>query len=95
MKEESEVNERRSISPLRRLLMDSSTDALLAYLHQMDVHYVLRREQNGHYGMKIMRDGMLKYQSGSGNSVKSAIADALAQFLSGEQKDFHSYLKAV
>lgn len=73
--------------------MDSTTESLLAYLHQMDVHYVLRREQNGHYSMKIMRDGMLKYESGSGNSAKSAIADAIAQFLTWEQKDFHEYLK--
>lgn len=88
-------DERKTISPLRRLLMDSSTDALLAYLHQMDVHYVLRREQNGHYGMKIMRDGMLRYEAASGSSAKSAIADAIAQFLMGEKKDFHDYIKRV
>lgn len=75
--------------------MDSSTDALLAYLHQMDVHYTLRREQNGHYNMKIMRDGMLKYEVGGSGSAKSVIADAIAQFLTSEQKDFHGYVKAA
>lgn len=73
--------------------MDSTTDGLLNYLHQMKIRYTLIRDDNGHYSMKIMRDGMLKYQSSCGKSAKSAIADALAQFLINEQKDFHGYLR--
>lgn len=83
----------KAISPLRRLLMNSSVDGLLGFLHQMKVQYVLKRDSNGHYEMKIFRDGMLRYQAASGTSAKSAVADALAQFLSGEQKDFHGYFK--
>ena len=88
MKDKSDA---KAISPLRRLLMNSTVDGLLEYLHQMKVQYVLKREANGHYDMKIFRDGMMRYQAASGKSPKSAIADALAQFLSGEQKDFHGY----
>lgn len=73
--------------------MDSTTDGLLDYLHQMKVRYTLIRSDNGHYSMKIMRDGMLKYESASGSSAKSAIADAIAQFLIEEQQDFHGYLR--
>src|SRR5688572_15191040 len=90
MKDKSEA---RAISPLRRLLMNSTVDGLLGFLHQMSIQYVLKREPNGHYDMKIFRDGMMRYQAASGKSAKSAIADALAQFLSGEQKDFHGYFK--
>lgn len=73
--------------------MNSSVDGLLGFLHEMKVQYVLKRESNGHYDMKIFRDGMMRYQAASGKSSKSAVADALAQFLSGEQKDFHGYLQ--
>jgi hypothetical protein len=83
----------KAISPLRRLLMNSSVDGLLDFLHQMNVQYVLKRDPNGHYDMKIFRDGMMRYQAASGKSAKSAVADALAQFLVGEQKDFHGYFQ--
>lgn len=58
--------------------MNSSLDGLLTFLH---------------YEMNIFRDGMLRYRAASGTSPKSAVADSLAQFLVGEQKDFHEYFR--
>lgn len=83
----------KSISPLRRLLMASDLDSLLAFLHQMKIQFVLKRESNGHYEMNIFGHGILQYRASSGRSAKSAVADALAKFLTGEQKDFHQYFK--
>ena len=88
-------DEKKSISPLRRLLMSSDLDGLLGFLHQTNVRYVLNRQANGHYEMSIFREGMLRYRAASGKSCKSAVADCLAQFLVGEQKDFHGYMLAV
>lgn len=81
----------RTISPLRRLLMASDLDSLLAFLHQTNTRFTLRRGENGHYDMTIFRDGMLRYEAASGKSARSAVADSLAKFLSGEQRDFHEY----
>ena len=88
-------DEKRTISPLRRLLMSSNLDGLLGFLHQTNVRYVLNRQANGHYEMSIFKDGMLKYRASSGKSCKSAVADCLAQFLTGEQKDFHGYMRSI
>lgn len=81
----------KAVSPLKRLLMITDLEHLLSFLHQLGIQYTISRQIKGHYYAAIYREGMVRYQSSSPNSPKSALCDALAAFLVGEKKDYHEY----
>lgn len=87
----SNVELPKTISPLRKLLMDNTIDNLFAFLHRMSIQFTVTRTHKGLYKARIFNEGMLSYEAGSNNSAKVALADALAKFLVFELKDFHVY----
>ena len=81
------------VSPLNKLLMDSSLEELLLFLHRMKLQYTILRENEGTYRARIYGEGMLRYETSNPNSAKAAMCSAIARFLTKEQKDYHNYLE--
>jgi hypothetical protein len=81
-------NAKAVITPLKRLLSQSSSDDLFAFIHSLHLSFALSCSKAGEFRMVIYNDGLSKYK-GSNTSAKNAMIDALAQFLIHEQKDFH------
>jgi hypothetical protein len=92
--EEPWPKERKTVSPLSRLLMTVRMDDLLLYLHRLGLQYVLSRTVKGQYKFIIFQEGMEKYAGTSQFSPRAACCDALGRFLVGTKgKDFHDYIR--
>ena len=84
--------EQKIVSPLQALLMNIALEELFAFLHRTKLHFVLVREHKRYeYKARIFEEGMLSYEASSPHSLRAALADALAKFLTNEKKDFHDY----
>lgn len=85
------AGERKTVGPLRRLLMTLPLETVLAFMHQSHFSFSLTRRRDGYYRVVIYGDGIVNYGASSGESARAAFCDALAKFLTAEQKDFHVY----
>ena len=82
----------KTVSPLRKLLMDVGSDTLLLYLHQTNLQYTLTRRKRGDYYAIVFKDGVEKFKATSHYSARSALCDALARFLvTTNDRDFHQF----
>lgn len=83
----------KEVSLLLKLLMDSSFENILSFLHQTKVQWYLTKNKRGVYRSTIWVEGKtLKYQGSSTKSARVALLNPLARFLTKENKDYHEYL---
>jgi len=85
------TGEKKIVSPLMRLLSNLSMDDLLIFLDRTGVQWAIVRPKKGTYEANIYQEGMVKYLTVNKTSAKLALADSLARFLVGEDRDYHDY----
>ncbi len=83
----------KNVSLLKKLLMDTPFEHLLSFLHNTKLEWCLSKDKKQKYKAIVWVEGKtVQYRGSSGNSPRSALLDALASFLSKENKDYHEYL---
>lgn len=85
-------DERKIITPLRWLFCQSQTDHLLSFIERMRLNMSASRH-GGEYQVRLKADGGFRCE-GKGGSFKGALADAVAQFATTEQRDYHDVIAA-
>lgn len=88
---QEETDQRKIVTPLRRLLAETPFDQIISFLHQTRLQWYLVRKKSGGYKATIWMEGMVKYQAGSSKSARIALCDALSRFLTCEHADYHDY----
>lgn len=85
------------VTPLKRFLLDTPTDALLEFVDKFDVSWTVTRSKRGarerHYTMTITRHGMADFIASSHQHYRNAITDCVARFLVSYEGDYHALLR--
>lgn len=88
--------EKMVITPLVSMLTKLSVDDLIAALDKMKLQWTMSRRKDGDHYAAIYKEGVVDYQCSErfdGNeSAKAVLANVMARFFVGEQRDFHEYL---
>ncbi len=87
------------VTALRKLLADTSIESQLTFLHKMKVRFTLTTTDGGLYHCRVFKqykeDGTVttlqEYQRG-GNSPHAALVNAICEFLTCEDCDFHDFM---
>jgi hypothetical protein len=90
------VEERRSVSPLKRFLMECPFEFVVRFVHETSASWGITRpsklnsrRQSAAYRARIQIPGHLEHMA-SGDTAHAALCNALASFLTYEQDDFHT-----
>ena len=89
----SNGKQKRTITPLHKLLACVPLEDTLASLHGLNLSFSVCVDEKGVWRASLRGPGTFHYYTGGARSPQTALANVLVQFFTHEQRDIHDYPK--